>query len=271
MINILGIDHVCISSNKIENDSKKIIKLGYELLFNEYELPISNKKKEFLKKNPTTHNLSFLNSPTCISIELIDHYEFSNNNSTYNLVFDIPKTIDLDFQIMEKDFLCDLLEFELQSKISKKHIPDLQLSFYEKQTEQLHGLSMIVINYINLEKASKFWCKFFGFKKIKSSIFHGIKYELLSFLAPVKQWSVNLLLVEGKHHSTISYLDDYGCTCISFLVSSIEDCLKSLRDLDSICVGNSYDINVGGKEISLVFLRGLENEIIELIEIKREK
>ncbi len=271
MATILGIDHVCVSCKNIQNDFKLIHELGYETLFTESNLEISDEKRIFLSQNHVNHDLVFLNSPQNVSIELIDHYGVSGNyNDVFSLVFDVPKKITLNFKLMDRDFICELLENELNSKISKKKIPEIQLTFYQKETDTTYGLSMLIIKNKCIDKASNFWCQGFGFRSIKSSIFNNLRYEILQFSAPIKQWSFKLLLIEEKSKKNIPNLDDLGCTCLSFVVNDIKNFLEKLNNFGMMSIGKPYDVKIGGKEMRLVFLRGPEHEIVELIEFKKK-
>ena len=86
MSNIIGIDHVCISSNNILEDSKIFEKFGYKIDFYEKKVPIEKKKEEFLKNSFKTHDFALLKLHNSVAIELIDH---NKNNKNTNQIFSI--------------------------------------------------------------------------------------------------------------------------------------------------------------------------------------
>jgi hypothetical protein len=267
--NIIGINHVCISSKNILVDSKKFEKLGYKMSFSENQLKIVKEKRQFILSNNEFHDLIFLKSQSHISIELINHHDFTGHkNENYNVILDISKLNHTDFEDVKKDPICQLLENEFKFKFFKKMDKKISFSFYGQKNSKFNE-NIIIISNSDIDKSSKFWCTLFGFNEIKSGINNYINYKILEFNAPIKKWSIKIIIISKKILNQKKYLNDFGCTCISFIVTSIEDFLKNNEKFEFFSNSKPYDVIIGGKKMKLVFLRGLDNEIIELMEFRK--
>ena len=96
MSNIIGIDHICISSNNILEDSKIFEKFGYKIDFYEKKNPIKNEKREFLNNNFKTHDFALLKLHNSVAIELIDHNENNENiDQIFSIIFNSEVVLEI--------------------------------------------------------------------------------------------------------------------------------------------------------------------------------
>ena len=268
MSNIIGIDHICISSNNILEDSKIFEKFGYKIDFYEKKNPIKNEKREFLNNNFKTHDFALLKLHNSVAIELIDHNENNENiDQIFSIIFNSKngKSIDLKSQ----DILLNKLKNIFNNSILKLNM-NSTCNFFEC-SEKENKINSIIIKTNNIEKSKNFWCKLFGFVELKSPKNKIENYQILEFTSPIKNWSMKFILIEEKLEKKMRYLDDKGFTCVSFLVTNIEDFLKKFDNFGLKTNSVPYETIVNNKKMRLIFLRGLENEIIELIEFKKNE
>ena len=266
MTNIIGFDHVGISSKNILEDSKFFEQYGYKIDFKEDNIEIRNEKKEFLKNSGESHNFALLKSVNSIAIELIDHHKFNSKNQTYKILFSSQNTSNKNSSKPQEKFM-QKLEIIFKKKILKNEnrIDD----FYESFSNMGDGVNSIIIKSADLQKSKEFWCNLFGF--IEKSSDNNENYKILEFNSPIKNWSIKFTLVKDMSEKKMTFLNDCGCTCMSFIVTKIEDFLQKFYDFGLKSAGKPYETTINGKKMRLIFLRGLENEIIELIEFKKNE
>jgi hypothetical protein len=266
--NIIGIDHICISSNNISKDSKIFEKFGYKIDFYEKKVPIENEKKEFLKNNFKTHDFALLKLHNSVAIELIDH---NKNNENINQIFSIlfnSKNVESN-DLKSQNVLLNKLKNIFNTNVLKLNI-NSTCNFFE-YSEKENKINSIIIKINDIEKSKNFWCNLFGFVELKLPKNKTENYQILEFTSPIKNWNIKFILIEEKFKKKMKYLDDHGFTCISFLVTNIEDFLKKMNDFGLKTNSKPYETIVNGKKMRLIFLRGLENEIIELIEFRKNE
>ena len=269
MSNIIGIDHICISSKNILDDSKIFERFGYKINFYEEKIPIENKKKEFLKYDLKIHDFALLKLQNSVAIELINHNKNNNiQTQIFSILFNSKNIVNSD-DLKSKNLLFVKLKNIFNTNNLKLNINSIS-NFFEL-SEKENEINSIIIKTNDLQKSSKFWCELFGFIKLKS-IKNKIKdYQILEFISPIKNWSIKFILIEEKFQRKMKYLDDHGFTCVSFLVTNIEDFLKKMNDFGLKTNSKPYETIINGKKMRLIFLRGIENEIIELIEFKKNE
>ena len=265
MTNIIGIDHICITSKNILEDSKIFEQYGYKIDFNEENVKIREEKKEFLKNSNELHNFALLKSINSVAIELIDHKKFNNKNQIYDILFDTKNRSDKNY-VKSQEKLLQKLEIIFNKKISKNE--NVMFNFYENHAS-VDEINAIIIKSSDLEKSKKFWCDLFGF--IEKSSNNNEDYKILEFKSPIKNWNVKFVLIKYTSEKKMRFLNDYGCTCMSFLVTKIEDFLEKFHEFGLKSDGKPYETIINNKKIRLIFLRGLENEIIELIEFRKNE
>jgi len=265
--NIIGIDHICISSKNILEDSKIFEEFGYKIDFYEKKVPIENGKKGFLKNDYKTHDFALLKLHNSIAIELIDHNKNNQNtDEIFSILFNSKNLVNKELK--SHNILLNKLKniFNNNLKLNVNSI----CNFFEFP-EIENKINSIIIKTNDIEKSKNFWCNLFGFVESKSSKNKIKNYQILEFTSPIKNWSIQLILIEEKFQRKIKYLDDQGFTCISFLVTNIEDFLKKFSGFGLKTNSKPYETIVNNKKMTLIFLRGLENEIIELIEFKKNE
>ena len=265
MTNIIGFDHICITSTNIIEDSKIFEQYGYKISFNEKNIKINEEKKEFLKNSNELHSFTLLKSDNSVAIELIDHHKFNNENQIYKILFN-TKNIFSKNHLESEEKLLQKLEIIFNKKISKNE--NLMFDFYQNYAK-IDDVNAIIIKSSDLQKSKKFWCDLFGFIEKPSS--NKEDYKILEFKSPIKNWSIKFILIKDISEKRMTFLNDYGCTCMSFLVTKIEDFLEKFYEFGLKNTGKPYETTINNKKMRLVFLRGLENELIELIEFKKNE
>lgn len=267
MTSILGISHICVNSNNLEATLQDLKILNYNLLFKENHLPVSNEKMPFLRTKVDYHDSMFFKSTNNIGLEVINHGTRTNNVGSYNILFYVDKNYQYLLDGNHDSEIKSIIKNVFGAKIHRVQLSSLDTPFYYSYDERFDDTSTIVLECINLSTSSKFWQDNLGFKLIKSNE-HNPKLHLLEFSSPIKNWCARLLLIETRLEPNEPFLDDVGLTCVSFITTNIELCLSQMKKSSARHIGDVFDMSIGGKNLKLVFIRGPNSEIIELMEFR---
>lgn len=269
MNDILGLDHICASSKNIKDFFKNNELFNYRVHFIEKNIPVKKEKNDILFGKINSHDVLFLQNSKNISIELIEHHQKTDENiGPYSVIFESNFLSNADFNIPKKDKTLKFLSTVFDTQIFKFFDKKTRLSFFWKNSQIDLGLTTIILETRDLKNSVNFWTSFFNFKV--SQFPETSSCKLLELHSPIKSWNAKLLLIENLDAKIEkSFLNSKGWTCLSFIVKNIDSFLSKIDHSNFLYVGKSYEFRIGGKNLKLVFLRGPEQQLLELIEIKQ--
>lgn len=199
----------------------------------------------------------------------IDHIAYSSNN----IEKDIINFSKLGYKLLFNENLPNL---KIKESLLTEYKPSHNLALLSHENsfnvEILnHGMitdnqgyilfnsdnNNIIIKTDDIEDSIKFW-QAAGFKKEKlnvvfTSIFDG------------KKLTINFV---KKNNNKRYFLNDKGFNCIGLITTSIESDIKNFTNIDCK-ISKIEELVVNSKCMKICFIQRKENEIIELIEIKR--
>lgn len=261
-------DHICATS-AFNNTSTNDELLGYKIRFIQNNIPINKEKKDVLLDDAISHDALFLTNSVGISIELINHY---TNNVTqfgkYRVIYESSKLPDVDCILVENDKTAKYVSSIFNEPLTKIFNKRTNLSFFWKRSEKDNGITTISLETKNLENSIGFWTKNFNFKT--SPLLDTSSSKLIELHSPITSWNAKLLFIENPDLIIEkTFLNLSGWTCISFIVKKIDSFLGQIDQSDFSFIGKPYELSLGGKSLKLVFLRGPEQQLIELVEVAR--
>ena len=269
-MSVLGAGHICLSCSDIDSQSSIFNQFGYSTLFEDYSWPVALDKFPYMRKNAELHSNVFLKSKSGISIEFIAHHDKLNSeHGPYQVLFGDSENILPNTEKKEIGLVGEAIEGALKCRVKRCFVPQLNTSYYQPATKEklAHGVEMVALVCNDLKASSSFWEEGLGFKKVVSSQDNSFRWKLLHFLSPIPAWNLKVLLVEDKKKETMRfYLDDSGWTCLSFLVKSTEVSTKYLQEKGGIDLGRRFELAVGGRLMRFCFVRGPDEELVELVE-----
>jgi hypothetical protein len=265
---ILGLDHICASGKNIKGFSKNNDLLDYTVHFIEKDIPINEEKNDILSDKIKSHDALFLQNSKSISIELIEHHQKTNENmGPYSVIYESNFLPDTGFSIPENSKIVKSLSTVFNTQIYNFVDKKTHLSFFWKNSQIDLGLTTIILETRDLKNSINFWTKNFNFKILQSPELSSCK--LLELNSPIKSWNAKLLLIENLDAKIEKlFLNSKGWTCLSFIVKNIDSFLSKIDHSDFSFIGKAYEFKIGGKHLKLIFLRGPEQQLLELVEIK---
>jgi hypothetical protein len=203
----------------------------------------------------------FLKNKNGISIEMVDYHKNNLSQGRYNVIIEwsselFPEKFTSDDEIVKS------LNGKL-GNIKKSKIPQSNIPFYFLKGTN-HGITSIVLEVTNMEKSLSLWQEIFNFEIESGGNQH---FNSLVLSSPISNWNLKLILIENnKLQKSEAYLDSFGWNCISLITTDIESEIKSLKERSDIECGLPYFFEIGGKKYKLLFIKGFDAEIIELIQ-----
>lgn len=263
----LGFSHVCLTTLSPGKAQLALEGQGYSCRFKYEGLPIPPQKAPFLRRPAYSNELVFLSHPEAPALELVFHHATESGVCGPYALLLPPLGLGAAGESPE-DFWTKHFEMGTKEAVQAMNIAGLGIRTHHFRTKlglnMSRGLAACACG--DLGSAKNFWIEGLGFRETERT---GNDYlALLRFLSPVPAWTLNLLLVEvpnGSHEPT--FIDDDGLTCISFLVGDIDRSLRKLGDCGARDLGSPFQVEVGGKQLAIAFVRGPWNELIELLQL----
>jgi hypothetical protein len=267
---IIGVSHITLSSKQIDEDVKRLQSIGYQHIFTEKNVPNFMGKNRFMAHPASRHALAFCRHEKGIPIELIQYDQFSHNEyPLYEVLLDMPRPKHSLIKEEGETRLKPILDTVFQCDAELNSWPPFDAVFwFDRSGKQQKGLYAILVSVNNIKKSQHFWQAGLGFRRIGDGIGKdGQEWIYLSFVSPVKNWEVCVILNQAFAEMKAAMLDDTGFNCLSLLSTDVR---KDSARLHQMGVRNSsgfFELSVGGKKLKIEIIRAPNNELIELIEI----
>ncbi len=138
--------------------------------------------------------------------------------------------------------------------------------FGNKKLSTLQGPSnTFSLDIKNIEKTITFW-QLLGFKVIQQTS----SFAKLKFTSFLKKCDYYLEFKKIKKVNDKCYLDGNGFNSIAFITTSLSKDHENFLEM-GLTVTNKEKLFLNDKHLSIFFVKGLNGEIIELIEINQNK
>lgn len=248
---IVKIDHLAVCVHNFHESINQFSSLGYKLNFIDSGIPNPKIKQDLMQGFPPLHSIAVLSSPGNVNVELIDHGSLTNRQG-----YIIPVLSGLlagirneKEPIDEKDFFKGVFDFE-------------DLIYYSVSEQEVNSISVkgAYIKTRCLCESEKFW-SLLGFRRISAQK----DFIILEFESLIEKSKLQLFLQEDKLDDCERRLDDFGFNCLA-LVSNFPAREKALFEQDkNIYNTNIENICINKQELSVFFIKGPSNELVEII------
>ena len=267
---IIGVSHITLSSKQIDEDMEILQTIGYQDTFIEKDVPSFMGKNRLMHSPASHHSLAFCRHERGIPIELIQYEHFFVKDSPlFEVLLDMPRPEHSLIKeergarlkpVLDAVFQCDA---ELNS-----WSPFDTLLWFDRSGKKKKGLYAVLVHVNNIRSAQHFWQSGLGFRWIGNGEGKdGQKWVCLSFVSPVKNWSLSVILTQAFSEMKEAMLDDTGFNCLSLLSTDLEKDSAMLHQMWVIDCTGFFELLVGGKKLKIEIIRAPNNELIELIEI----
>ena len=229
--------------------------------FDETCLPVANEKKTYLRNIPETHDAFFHRALNGLSIEAIDHH--AEPGITAGPFHPVLSTAENDGN-QATGMLAECVGNALGCVVGIRKIngisrPLLSITGAEK------GIFMTALACYDLDTSIRFWSDGLG-AAMEDRGLNPAPWALLSITGLSTNSSAQILLAQLPHEvCPPAMLDDSGWTCMSVLVRPHQDVAKYLSKYGGTDMGTPYTFNIGGKNLTLNFIRSPDGALVELL------
>lgn len=237
---VLGLSHLCVGCTMGMDDVVNALgDSGYTIQFEYRELRNPPAKKTLVRQWTDEHEMRLLAAPGLPSIEILHHHNGARSN-TSNYAPTLPLTN---------------MGGKTRGVLSRYGI-----GVADHKAGTTNEL-LVSMQCQNRALVADFWRNALGFTCDEGEE----SGEALRLKALSPTWRMALRLEQVDEPVEPTYLDDIGCTCLSFLVRDINAVLDLCRLNHAKYIGEVFAMNVGGKDMSVAFVRGPQGELIEFI------
>ena len=241
MSNVLGLSHLCVGcAGAMDEVERALVECGYAVQFAHADLPNPPAKKGLVRTWTALHDMRLLAAPGLPAIETLHHHDVAvSGGSNYRPHVYVPE-VGGPAQDTLVRFGVSLV----------------------RENRAASGKLLVTMACADIRSQLVFWEKAMGFA-VHSCDGDGAE---LRFRALSPTWCIDLRLEKSGKPVEPTYLDDTGCTCLSFLVRDIGEALEKCREFGAVEIGVTFPLEIGGKSVDVAFVRGPQSEIIELLQ-----
>lgn len=240
---IFKLAHLTFCVSSVEVIATDLLNLGFVQHFYAQEAKNPKIKKDLMRDYVELHDLALFSSQQWPSIELVRYRQ--KQSQSLVLLREIPVDTCFSTEEIDKKF------FIIDEKSSDKHLIKISKKSFILQTR-------------NIEQSKTFW-EIIGFKLVKQQ---GLQ-AVMRFNSIGQIGSLFLILQENQDLpiEKNARLDDLGAFACAFLSTSLEQDIKRLMSLGFITTSGIEKFFINGKWLQIAFIRGRQNEFVELISI----
>lgn len=241
MSEVFGLSHLCVGcTGGMDVVELALVKCGYERRFVHADLPNPAAKRNLVRKWTDVHDIRLLGAQGLPSVEILHHHSGAIANSS-----------NFQPRIHIRDAGAD----------ERRQLAEFGL-ILDQGKGALSGNLRVGIACVAVPESAVFWEKAMGFS-VQSC---EMDQAELSFRALSPSWSIDLILEKNERLAGPTFLDDLGCTCLSFLVRDVPHALEMCAGHGALAVGEPFPFKVGGKVLDVALVRGPGGELIELLQ-----
>lgn len=274
MRHLAGFDHISATvldttdTTDTADTAGQLQPLSYNVKFVESNLPIRPEKEHYMREVCSRHSLALLTSAEGSAVELIRHHDgLDKMHAPYCAVTDAP--VAGSSPNTNADQISEALTDALGREFTQAELA-CGLPYYAPVGGDAakKGITMVALPSRDLATSTLFWTEGMGFSEIS----HGSGWCLLEFKAVFKTLGVRLLLTQAPDNACgIRHIDDFGWTSLAFFSKNIHKSSSFLKDAGARDIGTPYPFTVNGNDLKLLFFRGPDNELIELMEVQKRR
>ena len=260
---IIGIDHLQFSVDVLEESIAYLEEMGYRKVFVEAEFMNGTEKCSFLRER--NRSMAYLKRPRSISIELINRSSKAEGRlpSLFVPVF----SGRIRGERIEGDFERTLVGCCETSELVRAE--PLNADCVCLDAGEGEGfLNSLILKTHDSEGSKNFWMRGLGFREEGNKASEGC----FSVAFPKTPFSERLKLTFVENNDdleTSAYVDDLGCSLLSFLSTDLEADVGKLCKLDNTKSSGAYSFEIAKRSILACVVYGPGGEIVELIQVNK--
>lgn len=271
---ILGVDHVALSCEDVHAASRKLGSAGYRVIFAQQDVPNSPAKRPFLQTYHPLHSLAYCEAEIGTPVELTQHSgPLEDAHSPYQVLLAAapPEAVplagaELPWAPVWREALgCRQPQAVLW--------PTLQAQFWHDGASSGSGLASVravLLPVADVARAEDFWRTGLGCDLVAAgTVQTGRRWARVAFRAPISKWSLDVILVEGRRSIYAPLLDAAGFSCLALLSTSLDRDSGRVWQAGAHQSTGAFHVRINGNLLRVAVFRGPDDELIELIEIRR--
>ena len=271
---ILGVDHIALSCEDISDSVERLGRLGYTAKFVQMDVPNAPEKRGFLTAYRPLHSLAYCRNEQGISVELTQHSApLHSGVSPYQVLLDGPCHGAMD--VAEESASASwgsTWRAALGCRrpaMARWDALRTQLWYDARGGESSSGsIRAVLVPVADVSVSQRFWTEGLGCRAVERGTDEdGRAWAHLAFRAPIRAWSLDLVLAASNYGRTEHYLDDSGFPCLAVISNRVTADKETAREMGAREVSDEFQLEVSNNLLKVVMLRGPGDELVEMIEL----
>lgn len=278
---ILGVDHVALSCADVTSGADVLAAAGYHIKFMQHDVPNDPSKQSILRSYDPLHAIAYAQIDAGVALELTQHsHPLQPDVSPYQVLFNglPPDAVPLAesaeevcalppawSSIWQRAGVC-------QRPAAVRWQPFAAQCWYDAQnmTPGTCSVRAVMLPAHDIARAETFWKTALGCRVVERGVADdGTAWVCVAFHSPVPSWRLQVVLVASDKEAPLPCADDAGFPCLALITNRLHSDMEQAFGAGATQGSAEFHIEVGGKGLNIIILRGPTGELVELIEICR--
>lgn len=272
---IVGVDHIALSCENVAQGAELLRQVGFRAKFIQERVPNPAAKRNLLRSYEPSHSIAYCQAEGSVSLELTAHSRLLGGiPSPYQVLLNrFP-----DHSVFWEGELPPSWESAWRTSMgcirprSAKWTP-FQAQFWcdaESDGVSLKFVRALLLPVNDLSVAERFWVQGLGCQRInRGETKTRNNWLQVGFRAPVPAWCLDIVLVEMELARVLPLIDDAGFPCLALISSRLGRDKEVALGQGAREASDEFNLEVGGRVLNILIMRGPDNELVELIEFSK--
>ena len=271
---ILGVDHIALSCEDVVHGAEVLGRVGCRAKFVQEGVPNHPAKRHLLTSYDQLHSVAYCQAEHSVSVELTQHSSMLRGAiSPYQVLLNRPLANATPFVGGLSSSWKSAWRAALgcRQPVAALWHPFHAQFWYDAQCDgpSVGFVRAVLVPITELSVSERFWVRGLGCRVVNRGVTEdGYRWARVAFHAPVLAWSLDIVLAESDRADALSYLDDSGFPCLAVITNRLTEDQDTAMEMGGRDASEEFALEVGGKPLEIVVLRGPDNELVELIEFQ---
>ncbi|MBI4308463.1 MAG: VOC family protein [Chloroflexi bacterium] len=264
-------DHIALSCSDVAQGAALLGEVGYHVRFVERDLFNHPAKRPFLRRYAATHSVAYCGLEGAISIELTRHEApLGQGVSPYQvLLAGAPDDVSPWQESLPPSWASVWRRaIGCGEPVAARWHPFSAQLWYDAQSHVAPSGSVqaLLLPVANRAASEAFWVSGLGCRVVgRSTEEDAWGWVRLSFSGPVTSWSVEVVLAEVDRRGGLPHLDDPGFPCLAVISNRLARDMETALRAGAREASEEFPLEVGGKTLKIVLVRGPDGELVEML------
>jgi catechol 2,3-dioxygenase-like lactoylglutathione lyase family enzyme len=270
---ILGVDHLALTCTELDAASQQLATSGFPVRFSQRDIPNFAGKAPLLAEYQPLHSMAFCEGTGTTAIELTLHgARMAPTRASYELLLSVQRSSSWS-ECPPPSNAGKIWEHALGLGAVRcgTWTDSGAIFWFEPEAAAPTGVRALLVPVRDLDRTISFWKGALGLRGLTEGSTDGRRWARGRFVSPVPAWCLDVVIAEGEELPPASCLDAPGFPCLALLSTDARRDEAKLLSAGGTESTGVFEVNIDGKGLQVVVLRGPDGELVELLQVNRGK